>query len=226
MAGSGASVLDIGARDGYVSVRLAQCFQSVTALDLEQPRFTSARVTTVAGDATALQFADRAFDCVVCAEVLEHIAPNKLRFACRELVRVTRQRLLIGVPYRQDRRVGKTRCAACGKVNPPWGHVNSFDESRLRELFAGLKWASSEFVGADAPRTNAVSSMLMTLAGNPYGTYVQEEPCVHCGAPLRAPEHIGLLPRVTARVAISIEALLRPLTQMQPNWLHVLFERA
>jgi Methyltransferase domain len=219
------SALDVGARDGYVSVRLAQSFDQVTALDLEQPTFQSARVQTVAGDATALQFADASFDCVLCAEVLEHVPADKLAAACRELARVTRDRLIIGVPYREDRRAGKTRCAACKRVNPPWGHVNSFDEARLRVLFPTLRWAKSEFVGSGARRTNPLSSALMTIAGNPYGTYVQDEPCIYCGAQLDGPPHLAFLPRATARVAISLDNLLAPLTARFANWIHVRFER-
>lgn len=225
MAGSGANALDVGARDGYVSVRLAQSFDSVTALDLEQPRFHSARVTTVAGDATALQFPDASFECVLCAEVLEHVPAEKLRSACQELARVTRKRLIIGVPYREDRRSGKTRCTSCGRVNPPWGHVNSFDEARLRALFPTLAWTHSELIGSGGRRTNPVSSALMTIAGNPYGTYVQDEPCVHCGAHIDGPRKIALVSRATARLAISIDKLLAPVNRPRANWIHVQFER-
>ena len=42
------SVLDIGARDGYFSIRLTDYFAEVTALDLEKPPFEiSARVQKV-----------------------------------------------------------------------------------------------------------------------------------------------------------------------------------
>jgi SAM-dependent methyltransferase len=226
LAGSGTTALDVGARDGYLSVRLAQFFDSVTALDLERPEFTSARVATVAGDVTALPFPDQSFDCVLCAEVLEHIPTEKLHFACRELARVARKRLIIGVPYREDRRVGKTRCRACSGVNPPWGHVNTFDEAQLRRLFSGLTAAETKLVGSSARRTNAVSSMLMTMAGNPYGTYEQDEPCIHCGAALQRPKRLRLIPRATARLAVSIDRVVAPVGPKWPNWIHVRFERS
>jgi ubiquinone/menaquinone biosynthesis C-methylase UbiE len=62
---------------------------------LEKPTFEFPRVTTVAGDATKLQFPDELFDCVLCAEVLEHIPA--VEKTCRELVRVARHELIIGV---------------------------------------------------------------------------------------------------------------------------------
>src|ERR1700750_239087 len=76
------SVLDVGARDGYFSEILKKYFHRVVALDLVKPAWEIAGVETVAGDATSLQFAENSFDCVFCAEVLEHI-PD-LEKACAE----------------------------------------------------------------------------------------------------------------------------------------------
>src|SRR5689334_22203261 len=126
------SVLEIGARDGHHTRRLAESFESVTALDLEKPSFRIPGVTNVKGDVTALEFPDDSFDCVLCAEVLEHV-PAVDR-AAREISRVARHEAVIGVPYRQDLRLGRVTCRNCGSVNPPYGHVNSFDECRLASL--------------------------------------------------------------------------------------------
>jgi hypothetical protein len=70
-----------------------------------------------------LGFADDFFDFVLCAEVLEHIPTASLSRACSELGRVSKHYVLIGVPYRQDIRVGRTTCWSCRKKNPPWGHI-------------------------------------------------------------------------------------------------------
>jgi hypothetical protein len=123
---------DIGAREGCFSRLLADRIDEVVTLDLEMPRIEHDRVRCVAGDATALQFDDGSFDAVLCAEVLEHIPPPGLQRACEEIARVTCGIAVIGVPFRQDTRVGRTTCAQCGRPNPPWGHVNEFDEPRLR----------------------------------------------------------------------------------------------
>jgi len=215
------SVLDIGARDGHFSRLLTDYFEEVTALDLEKPAFEFPRVKTVAGDITQLQFSDDSFDCVFCAEVLEHIPA--LEQACRELVRVARHEIVIGVPYRQDTRVGRTTCSQCGKVNPPWAHVNTFDEAKLRKLFSGLTLRSTSFVGTNNEVTNPLSTMLMDWAGNPWGTYDQDEPCIHCGAALVAPNGRSALSRVFAGVAIRLSRLQESLTRPHGNWIHAVF---
>ncbi len=164
-----------------MSLRLAERMESVVALDLECPPISHPRVLPISGDVANLEFTDRYFDVVLCAEVLEHLSPNRLPRACAELARVARGVVVIGVPYREDLRCGRTTCQHCGAKNPPWGHVNSFDEPALRELFSTLEWTTVSYVGRKRERTNALSTALLDFAGNPFGTYDQSETCVYCG---------------------------------------------
>lgn len=183
------TLLDVGTRDGYIAGRLASRFRAVTALDLVQPEVRGSNVTCVAGDITRLPFGDGAFDVVLCAEVLEHIPSDRLSQACAELIRVARHQVIVGVPYRQDLRVGRLTCRHCGAVNPAWGHVNSFDERRLDALFPGMVLIRRSYVGEPGSRTNALAAWLFDRGGNPWGTYGQEEPCSVCGSRMdRAPD--------------------------------------
>jgi len=217
------SVLDIGARDGHFSRLLTEYFDQVTALDLERPNFEYPRVTTVAGDISKLQFPDASFDCVFCAEVLEHIPA--LEQACRELTRVARLEIVVGVPFCQDTRCGRTTCRACGKINPPWAHVNTFDERKLRRLFSGTTVKATSFVGTNNEVTNPLSTILMDMAGNPWGTYDQDEPCIYCGTALVAPNGRSPLARVFSGVAVRLNHLQASLTRPHANWIHVVFTK-
>jgi len=217
--------LDVGTRDGHMARLLADRVDEVTALDLELPRVDHPRIRCVKGDATALEFADNTFDLVVCAEVLEHIPTHLLAAACEELSRVSGKHVLIGVPYRQDLRTDRTTCTECGKTNPPWGHVNSFDEKRLRQLFPTCEVERVDFVGGTREGTNFLSALLMQAAGNPYGTYVQDEPCVHCGATLRAPGARSLGARCLTRAAVTLRRLQQPWVRERPKWIHILFRK-
>jgi len=221
----GVSALDIGARDGFISKLLANHFPTVTALDLEQPSIEHERIQCVKGDITALSFSDASFNLVFCAEVLEHIPTHMLETACRELARVSKEYVLIGVPYKQDIRVGRTTCGNCGKVNPPWGHVNRFDENRLLKLFSDFTVAKQSFVGETDARTNLLSCALMDMAGNPYGTYSQEEPCGHCGAILSSPPERNFWQKILTKTAfIGIDAQ-KPFLKPHSNWIHLLLRK-
>jgi SAM-dependent methyltransferase len=219
------SVLDIGARYGYITRKLAERAGSVTALDLEMPLVDDPRVRCVQGDATALAFADSSFDLVFCAEVLEHIPSPDLERACREMARVSRRWVLIGVPYKQDIRLWRTTCQACGGRCPPWAHVNRFDEQRLAELFVNLQVERQSLVGTAEPDTNAVSAWLMDIAGNPFGTYVQDEACVHCGSQLVAPTTCSLSHRLLAKVALALRRVVNLGQPGHANWIHLLLRK-
>lgn len=217
------SILEIGSRHGVHTRALANHFQSVTALDLTLPAVRGERITAVQGDVTALQFPANSFDCVLCAEVLEHVPA--LKKAASEIARVCRGTAVIGVPYRQDTRLGRTTCRQCGHKNPPYGHVNTFDENKLRSLFGTMAVAEISFVGAVRERTNALSVWLNDLGGNPWGTYMQEEPCGRCGARLAAPEGRSFLQKACSGLGGRFNAIQQRFNTPQPAWIHVRFTK-
>jgi len=219
------SVLDVGARDGYISKLLTSHFGAVTALDLEEPEVSSDKVLAVVGDVTHLEYPDNAFDVVICTEVLEHIPPQLLVRACSEISRVAKYAVVIGVPYRQDRRMGATTCVFCGKQNPCWGHVNDFDEVRLTNLFKGFAPINTSFVGRTKERTNFVSAFLMDKAGNPWGTYEQEESCIHCGNRMIQPADRTLFETTCARLSAILNQVQSLFVRPRPIWIHMAFKK-
>jgi len=221
----GNAVLDIGARDGYISQLLAGRYERVTALDLVKPSFDIDRVETIQGNVLALQFPDNAFDTVVCMEVLEHLAPGSLQTACDELTRVARGYVVIGVPYRQDLRVGRMTCQNCGGISPAWNHLNSFDKDRLQRLFRRLNPVSVTFVGRTRARTNALSAWLLNRAGNPWGNFYQDERCLHCDQPLSPPMNRTLFQRACSAVAFLLQQGQRPFIREHANWIHIVFQK-
>lgn len=217
------TVLEIGARHGAVTRRLAEVSDEVTALDLQKPSFEIDRVTPMQGDVQRLRFPDDRFDCVVCTEVLEHV-PD-VAAAAREIARVTRSHMLIGVPYRQDTRVGRTTCVQCGKTNPPYGHINSFDEIKMERLFAGARVVSIEYVSENRERTNALSTWLQDIAGNPYGTYDQEESCIYCSRKLERPKRGSFIPRLAGAVGLTLYGMQYKYNEPRPTWMLMLLQK-
>lgn len=217
------TVLDIGARDGHFSRLLTEHFDSVTALDLRVPQVDFDHVVAVQGDVTNLSFRDGSFDVVFCTEVLEHIP--ELEKACSEIVRVARNSVVIGVPYEQDTRVGRTTCSRCQKVNPPWGHVNTFNDRKLRLLFPECRVIRRSYVGTTSERTNPLSAWLMDLAGNPWGVYDQDELCIHCGGQISPPPSRPLAKKLIAALAFKLYQLQSPFNPSHPNWIHMVFQK-
>jgi len=217
--------LDIGARDGHFSAVLAKYFNRVVALDLEKPDINHNKIECVKGDITCLDFDDGDFDLVFCAEVLEHIPKSLLYKATFELSRVSNRYIIVGVPYKQDIRVGRTTCYTCGMKNPPWGHINNFSEKKIKKLFPSYIIEKTSFVGTSEARTNFLSALLMDLAGNPYGTYDQDEVCINCGNKLIQPPNRNLAKKIFTKSSFWIQKLQRPLIKPHANWIHVLLRK-
>src|SRR6267378_8504250 len=104
---------------------------------------------------------------------------------------------------------------------PAMGHVNSFDEDALHRLFSSLEWTEVSFVGSTCARTNPVSTALLDYAGNPFGTYGQDEPCVHCGRPIGHPARRTITQRVATRAAFVLNGWQTSMTRPRGNWIHV-----
>lgn len=84
---------------------------------------------------TRLPFPTGGVDLVICAEVLEHLAPADLHAAAAELWRVARRAVLVTVPWRERLLESSARCPACGLVFHLHGHRTVWDEERLVALF-------------------------------------------------------------------------------------------
>lgn len=218
---SGSKALDVGARDGHFSILLADRFQEVVALDLEEPSIHRTNVVCVKGNAEKLQFAAREFDFVLCAEVLEHIPMAALGTVCREIERVANQYIVIGVPFEQDTRIGQLSCRSCQRTNPPYGHINSFDQKKLTSLFRNCVVEKTVFVGKNSERTNRIAVWLLDFAGNPYGTYDQDEPCIYCGRKLQPPTPMSLPQKIASKIGQMLARFSSRVAWPKPRWIHV-----
>ena len=213
----GRSLLDVGGREGWIADRATDRFRRRITVDLCRD---DVHRPSVQATIARLPFRDGEFDTVLCAEVLEHVPPALLPHAVSELARVTRQTLVVGVPFDQDLRHGQWTCRNCGLVNPPYGHVNRFTVDSLCALFPTLTPAHVETVWPQpTPIPSPLALRLMTLARHPYGTYTQLEGCLDCK---RRPAQPSLTPwaRVLARGASYLTASV-----VRPTWLHVQFLR-
>jgi SAM-dependent methyltransferase len=219
------SLLDVGAGSGYVAGLMTPFFERVTALDLEEPDIADEGIVAVKGDVTQLDFPDDSFDVVLCTEVLEHIPPESLQKACNEICRTARHCVVVGVPHNQDTRVGRTTCRSCGKKNPPWGHVNIFNEELLRRLFHVLRPARISFAGETRTRTNVLSAFLMNVAGNPCGIYGGDQRCLHCGSKLVRPPGPSFFQRICYRLAVCLNAIQECFARARPAWIHMVFTK-
>jgi SAM-dependent methyltransferase len=130
----------------------------VTNLDME-PDFAEApcnrdnpRVTFVAGDATALPFADESFDVVTMFDLLEHVPDDGA--VAREALRVLRPGgwVLVSTPDRERWRypyygVFRPVCPPEEELFAEWGHVRrGYTQGELDALFGAPAEVAVSFI--------------------------------------------------------------------------------
>jgi SAM-dependent methyltransferase len=150
--GQGTRVIDVGCGAGRHSFEAYRRGADVVAFDQDATELAgvdnmframadsgelppAARAETVVGDALALPYPDRTFDCVIASEILEHVpADNK---AIDELIRVLKVggRLAVTVPRWLPERL-------CWLLSDDYhsnegGHIRIYRANRLRAKIAG-----------------------------------------------------------------------------------------
>lgn len=97
-----ASLIDVGCARGYVVRRLREWGVPAFGTDYSAYALKSAppelKPLLTQADATALPFRDRSIDMLMCIETLEHLYPDAVPLAARELARVAKRWLLLSIP--------------------------------------------------------------------------------------------------------------------------------
>ena len=170
---SGSRLLDIGCGDGVYTIRLADGFSRIDAIDIQADRLAlfverldgdpaARRITVSKMSATKLDYPDSTFDLVTAIEVLEHIA--ELGRALEEIRRVLKPggRFAFTTPNRwfpfethgviyRDRRYSPARAPFLTWVGPLHrrladARVFSATELRRRLADAGFRTHSIDYV--------------------------------------------------------------------------------
>lgn len=138
------SILDVGCGDGYLCNTFFKkgIAQTIVGEDLSVDRLHFAKKNFegckfVASEITNLPFKSNFFDIVSAVQVLEHLdTPLK---ALHELQRVSRRYVLFTTPYKEV--LQQILCPHCLKMFYKDGHIQSFDEEKVRKLcqICGLK---------------------------------------------------------------------------------------
>jgi ubiquinone/menaquinone biosynthesis C-methylase UbiE len=131
-------ILDIGCAEGFITNYLSQLQAQVIGIDIDQSlKIAKNKVKNadfIQASITHLPFKDGSFGAATLLEILEHLPNAAVNKGIAEVNRVLKSggTLIVSVPYKE--KITYTRCIHCGKLTPLWGHVQSFDENKLKKL--------------------------------------------------------------------------------------------
>ncbi|WGM40040.1 hypothetical protein AMEJIAPC_02981 [Caulobacter sp. NIBR1757] len=131
------SLLDAGCGNGVFGIALAAARPDIAlvGMDRSAAALKYAPFETIQGSLESIPFPDGSFDCVSCLQVIEHLPLGVYEVALRELVRVSRRYVIVGVPYKEDLEKDTTVCPACKTRFNIDLHLRTYDDAKIANLF-------------------------------------------------------------------------------------------
>lgn len=148
-----ASLLDVGCGGGIFThllhqqrpnIQVVGVERSFSLLELATQQFSQPFTT---GSADRLPFADQSVDTVSALEVIEHLPYGIYEQSLTEIARVSKNWVLISVPYKENRKF--IPCPYCGCRFNPYYHMHTFDENTMQTLIDGFEMIEMQRVYID-----------------------------------------------------------------------------
>lgn len=128
------NILDVGCGSGVLLNKIRNINKhTVTGTDLSEEAVRivneKLKLECFVGSITNLKVEDNSYDTIICSEVIEHLYSEDLEKAFSELVRVSKDRIIISTPYLENLEYHQTKCSKCKTLFHPAGHIREIDES-------------------------------------------------------------------------------------------------
>jgi SAM-dependent methyltransferase len=138
----GKRVLDVGVGNGTLERLALERGLDIYSLDPSEGAITLLKHDLEMGErarvgfSQEMPFPDEYFDAVFASEVFEHLEDNVLKLSLEEIERVLKPggQLIGTVPSRENLSEQTVVCPNCGEMFHRWGHAQSFDRPRLKQI--------------------------------------------------------------------------------------------
>lgn len=173
------TILDVGCGDGRIVQRLPKYFKA-TGVDYSYNSLRQLIGNGVCASSESLPFRDKSFDLVLCCEVLEHLPDEMFKITVAELERISRNQILISVPYKENLRSHDSKCLKCCTIFHIWGHVRRFSNPNLDRLLANKEVNVTRYVGRRAPYHSRNLLYVNQRFGNRWADFSKTTICPNC----------------------------------------------
>ena len=176
------SHLDVGCGSGVFATLSRDKERFVVGVDLSEAGLSLAAVEKCRARAASLPFRDCSFDVVSCIQVFEHLDDSEREAASREIARVARGWVLLGVPYREQLLFASLRCYHCGHLFHSDGHVCAFNKpGDVTRLFPDFRAARIFFAGKTVTPRLRMRGFLRKHFLQDWRAIFGETTCPKCG---------------------------------------------
>lgn len=137
--GDGA-LLEMGARNSFECYGIDIAEKSVLC-NREKLKKLGIKADLRVSGISSIKHSSAMFDVITASEVLEHLTDDDLKEGIKEIKRCLKSGgFFIGtVPALENLEDSSSFCPDCGAVFHKWGHQQTFDEEKLKNLFCDFK---------------------------------------------------------------------------------------
>lgn len=109
------TILDVGCGDGRITNELVK-YYDVFAIDRSREAIKYVNSKKSLASADQMPFKDHLFDLVLSSEVIEHLPGKILNKTIEEIQRVSKEYIIISVPFNENLYANSTKCNNCGHL--------------------------------------------------------------------------------------------------------------
>jgi ubiquinone/menaquinone biosynthesis C-methylase UbiE len=130
------SILDVGCGNGKFLKEISNMNKNIKLIGVDRSEEALGHVNAekVVAEINDLPFKSETIDCVSCLEVLEHIHDPYYNNALKELARVSKKYVLIGVPFNENLQLASTKCPVCSATFNRDLHMRTYTEEFLKNM--------------------------------------------------------------------------------------------
>jgi ubiquinone/menaquinone biosynthesis C-methylase UbiE len=175
------TVLDVGCGSGFITNRLKSKFL-IMGLDISFQALTKVDSLRIQAASQYLPFKEKAFDLVICTEVIEHLQKEVYLKTINEIKRVAKKYILVGLPFDEELTFSNCFCYNCKRRFHINFHERSFKENKLKRLFTPqFKFLKRINCGLERVYYN---NLLLFVKQRIAGVWLRKETtiCLYCGA--------------------------------------------
>lgn len=233
------SILDVGCGNGIFGHTILRERSDIQITGVDRSRSALKHVTFKSHIASIddLPFEDKSFDAVSCLQVIEHIPNSYYMKSLAELARVSREFIVIGVPFEEDLANEVTECPQCKTVFNINLHLRNFNIADIDALFSefGFKLVNHKFPmqkvrakyideWAAAAKRGGKKDRRFLSPVCPVCAYTEGDKTAFNNQPAMAYRSTGL--SMYKRIMIGALKLLLPKETVKGYWVVALYKRS
>lgn len=219
------SIIDIGCGKGEIINYLKNKNNKKKIMGVDISDINKKHITTkfLIGKLPKINVKNKSYDLVLCLEVLEHINSKNYYNSLDEIERIAKKYIIIGVPYNENLDSKKIKCNICKNIFHVDGHLKSFKEKDIINLFNKFVLKERLLIGKPYKR----KIKLLDQLNNFIDLYYQQDNffCPYCNKYYKKINKISILKILLRKIITLIHSFFLIFKKYKPYWIIALYKR-